>query len=155
LQRKLTQLRKIPAHKLIPEHRNNIINKDDYNKANVPLLEIPLAIIEKYKSHPYCLANNKLLPVNSNQRFNGYLKEVAIICGIDKELTTHTARHTFATTVLLENDCPIETASEMLGHNSIRTTQIYAKTTDVKVSNNMKEVSKRIESKLSILKTGS
>ncbi len=122
--------------------------KGDHNKSNVPLLEIPLAIIEKYRNHPYCLANNKLLPVNSNQRYNAYLKEVATICGINKELTTHTARHTFATTVLLENDCPIESASEMLGHNSIRTTQIYAKSTDVKVSNNMKDVRARITSKM-------
>ncbi|MBS1666772.1 MAG: site-specific integrase [Bacteroidetes bacterium] len=129
--------------------------KGDHNKSNVPLMEIPLSIIEKYKNHPYCVANNKLLPVNSNQRFNGYLKEVAIICGIDKDLTTHTARHTFATTVLLENDCPIESTSEMLGHNSIRTTQIYAKTTDVKISNNMKAVKARISSKLEMIKTGS
>ena len=129
--------------------------KGENNKTNVPLLAIPLAIIEKYRNHPYCVAYKKLLPVNSNQRYNGYLKEVATICGIEKELTTHTARHTFATTILLENDCPIESASEMLGHNSIRTTQIYAKTTDVNVSNNMKVVSKRIESKLSILRTGS
>ncbi len=127
--------------------------KGDHNKSNVPLMEIPLQIIEKYKDHPYCTVSGKLLPVNSNQRYNGYLKEIAAIAGIEKNLTTHTARHTFATTVLLENDCPIESASEMLGHNSIRTTQIYAKTTDVKVSRNMKDVSARITNKLQ--KTGS
>ncbi len=129
--------------------------KGENNKSNVPLLEIALDIIEKYKSHRYCVANNKLLPVNCNQRYNGYLKEIAAIAGINKNLTTHTARHTFATTILMENDCPIESASEMLGHNSIRTTQIYAKATDVKVSHNMKDVKSRISQRLKHLKTGS
>jgi site-specific recombinase XerD len=128
--------------------------KGDHNKSNVPLLEIPLQIIEKYKNHPYCVSHNKLLPVNSNQRYNEYLKEIAGIAGIDKHLTTHTARHTFATTILLENDCPIESASEMLGHNSIRTTQVYAKVTDIKVSNNMKDVRGRIAARFRSLRTG-
>jgi len=117
-------------------------------KSNVPLMDIPLAIINKYRDHPYCVSHNKLLPVNCNQRYNGYLKEVAAICGIEKKLTTHTARHTFATTILIENDCPIESVSEMLGHNNIRTTQIYAQVTDVKVNNNMKAVQSRIMQKL-------
>jgi site-specific recombinase XerD len=129
--------------------------KGDHNKSNVPLLEIPLQIIEKYRNHPYCKANNRLLPVNSNQRYNAYLKEIADIAGIKKNLTTHTARHTFATTILLENDCPIESASEMLGHNSIRTTQIYAQVTDVKVSNNMQDVKRRVADRFKLLKTGS
>lgn len=124
-------------------------------KSNVPLMEIPLAIIEKYRHHPYCQQFNRLLPVNTNEKYNAYLKEIAVIAGINKNLTTHTARHTFATTVLLENDCPIESASEMLGHASIRTTQIYAKTTDVKVSNNMKQVREKISSKIQMSKTGS
>ncbi len=110
----------------------------------VPLLPIPLEIIEKYKNTPYCRLHNCLLPVSSNQRFNGYLKEVATICGINKYLTTHTARHTFATTVTLEHDVPIETVSQMLGHKSIRTTQIYAKITQKKVSNNMKALRNRL-----------
>jgi len=104
----------------------------------VPLLPIPLEIIERYKRHPYCVNENKLLPVNSNQRYNSYLKELADICEINKLLTTHTARHTFATTITLENDVPIETVSKMLGHKDIRTTQIYARMTKRKISNNMK-----------------
>ncbi|WP_295676811.1 site-specific integrase [uncultured Mucilaginibacter sp.] len=104
----------------------------------VPLMPIALEIIEKYKKHPYCINENKLLPVNSNQRFNAYLKELADICGIAKLLTTHTARHTFATTITLENDVPIETVSKMLGHKDMRTTQIYARITKRKISNNMK-----------------
>lgn len=110
----------------------------------IPLLPISLEIVDRYKDHPYCVYNDRLLPVNSNQRFNGYLKEIAIVCGIKKHLTTHTARHTFATTVTLEHDVPIETVSQMLGHKSIRTTQIYAKVTQRKVSNNMKELKNRL-----------
>lgn len=103
----------------------------------VPLLPIALEIIDKYKDHPYCINENKLLPVNCNQRYNSYLKELADICDINKHLTTHTARHTFATTVTLENDIPIETVSKMLGHKDIRTTQIYARMTKRKIANNM------------------
>jgi len=104
---------------------------------NIPLLPIPLGIIEKYKNHPYCKANRKLLPMNSNQRYNGYLKEVADICGIKKKLTTHTARHTFATTICLTNDVPMETTMELLGHTDIRTTQIYGKIVQKKISKDM------------------
>ncbi|GEP93498.1 Site-specific recombinase XerD [Chitinophaga terrae (ex Kim and Jung 2007)] len=110
----------------------------------VPLLPIALEIIERYKNSPYCQLYGRLLPVNSNQRYNAYLKEIAGICDIKKYLTTHTARHTFATTVTLENDVPIETVSQLLGHKSIRTTQIYAKITQQKVSNNMRLLRKRL-----------
>jgi len=110
----------------------------------VPLLPIPLAIINRYNEHPFCSAHGKLLPVRSNQRFNGYLKEIAAICDINKELTTHTARHTFATTVTLENDVPIETVSKMLGHRSIKTTQRYAKVTRKKISQNMTALKEKL-----------
>ncbi|OCX54222.1 hypothetical protein BEL04_08155 [Mucilaginibacter sp. PPCGB 2223] len=110
----------------------------------VPLMPIPLAIIKKYQDHPYCVEYNKLLPINSNYRYNVYLKELANICGIKKNLTTHTARHTFATTVTLENDVPIETVGRMLGHKDLRTTQIYAKVTKRKISNNMKALTGKI-----------
>ena len=106
----------------------------------VPLLPITEEIINKYKTHPYCQVNNLLLPVNSNQRYNSYLKEIAELCNINIELTSHRARHTFATTVTLENDVPIETVSKMLGHKNLRTTQIYAKVTRAKISNNMNEL---------------
>jgi site-specific recombinase XerD len=106
-------------------------------RESVPLMPIPEEIIAKYQNHPYCIIKGKLLPVNSNQKYNAYLKEIADICGIKINLTTHTARHTFATTITLENDVPLETVSKMLGHKSIKTTQIYAKITQRKVSNNM------------------
>lgn len=111
---------------------------------HIPLLPIASEIIDRYKDNLYCKHYGRLLPVNSNQRYNAYLQEIAAICDIKKHLTTHTARHTFATTVTLENDVPIETVSQLLGHKSIRTTQIYAKITQHKISNNMKVLRNRL-----------
>ena len=91
---------------------------------NVPLLDIPKMILKKYKGK---LPNGKILPVISNQKLNAYLKEIADICGIKKNLTFHLARHTFATTTTLAKGVPIETVSKMLGHTNIETTQIYAR----------------------------
>jgi len=114
------------------------------NTECVPLFPIPLQIIEKYKNHPKCKQSGKLLPVNSNQKFNEYLKEIAALCGVNKELTTHTARHTFATTVTLENGVPFETVSRMLGHNRLKSTQRYARVTRRKISENMKELKNKL-----------
>lgn len=101
--------------------------------SNVPLLPAALQIIKKYQEHPYCKEKNRLLPVLSNQKMNSYLKEIADCCGIRKELTFHTARHTFATTVTLNNHVPIESVSKMLGHRNISATQHYAKPLDMKI----------------------
>jgi site-specific recombinase XerD len=87
--------------------------------------------------NPECNNQNKLLPILSNQKMNAYLKEIAGVCEIEKELTFHIARHTFATTVTLTNGVPIESVSKMLGHKSLRTTQHYAKILDKKVSEDM------------------
>ncbi|RFC53197.1 site-specific integrase [Brumimicrobium aurantiacum] len=106
-------------------------------KESVPLLPVALEIINKYRENEHCISSNKLLPVNSNQCYNAYLKELADICGIEKRITSHIARHTFATTVTLANGVPIETVSKMLGHSSIRTTQVYAKVIEQKVSEDM------------------
>jgi integrase len=132
----------IDGHKWIIRDRQ----KTDTTE-NVPLLEIPLEIIARYKTHPYCKANNRLLPMNSNQRYNAYLKEIADLCGIKKKLTTHTARHTFATTVMLMNDVPMETTMELLGHTDIRTTQIYGKIVQKKISNDMSKLKDKLLSK--------
>ena len=112
---------------------------------DVPLLEIPLMILQKYKGK---LTAGKLLPVPSNQKCNDYLKEIAAICGIDKELTFHLARHTFATTVTLSNGVPIETVSKMLGHRNIRTTQIYAKVIHDKVATDMEALANKINGEM-------
>ncbi|MEP7197288.1 MAG: site-specific integrase [Saprospiraceae bacterium] len=117
------------------------------SKSHIPLLPIPLEIISKYSDHPVCVNRNKLLPVLSNQKTNAYLKEIANICGIDKLLTFHIARHTFATTVTLTNGVPIETVSSMLGHSSLKTTQHYAKILDKKVSMDMKVLKEKFADK--------
>ncbi|MEO5976061.1 MAG: tyrosine-type recombinase/integrase [Chryseolinea sp.] len=118
------------------------------NVENVPLLSKALAILKKYKDHPYCKKFNKLLPVNSNVRYNAYLKEIADLCGITKLLTTHVARHTCATTILLSNGVPIETTMEFLGHNDIRTTRIYAKIVQQKLSEDMEDLQARLDNRL-------
>jgi site-specific recombinase XerD len=106
--------------------------------SKIPILPITQMIIDKYEDHPECNNQNKLLPILSNQKMNAYLKEIAGVCEIEKELTFHIARHTFATTVTLTNGVPIESVSKMLGHKNLRTTQHYAKVLDRKVSEDMK-----------------
>jgi site-specific recombinase XerD len=105
--------------------------------SRIPLLTQALQIIQKYEHHPECADLNKVLPVLSNQKMNSYLKEIADVCGINKELTFHIARHTFATSVTLANGVSIESVSKMLGHKNMRTTQHYAKILDSKVSEDM------------------
>ncbi|MGW1456526.1 site-specific integrase [Salegentibacter agarivorans] len=92
--------------------------------------------MEKYSSHPK-VSEKRLLPIFSNQKTNAYIKEIADLCGINKNLTFHLARHTFATTVTLSNGVPIESVSKMLGHKNLQTTQHYAKILDKKVSDDM------------------
>lgn len=116
-------------------------------RSNIPLLPMVEEIIAKYKEHPQCLNEGKLLPVLSNQKMNAYLKEMADVCGIKKELTFHIARHTFATTVTLANGVPIESVSKMLGHKNLRTTQHYAKILDRKVSEDMKILRTKLQVK--------
>lgn len=110
----------------------------------IPILPIAESILDKYKNHPYCINYNVLLPILSNQKMNAYLKEIADVCGINKELTFHIARHTFATTVTLSNGVPIESVSKMLGHTNIKTTQHYAKILDSKISNDMSMLKQKL-----------
>jgi site-specific recombinase XerD len=105
-------------------------------RSSIPILPTAEAIIEKYVEHPD-VNIKRLLPVLSNQKMNAYLKEIADLCGIHKNLTFHLARHTFATTVTLSNGVPIESVSKMLGHKNLHTTQHYAKILDRKVSDDM------------------
>tara|TARA_R110002051_G_scaffold136809_1_gene209371 strand:+ start:294 stop:1562 length:1269 start_codon:yes stop_codon:yes gene_type:complete len=106
--------------------------------SKIPILPVTQMIIDKYAEHPHCINENRLLPILSNQKMNAYLKEIAGVCEIEKDLTFHIARHTFATTVTLTNGVPIESVSKMLGHKNLRTTQHYAKILDKKVSEDMK-----------------
>ena len=106
--------------------------------SKIPLLPVAQEIINKYAEHPVCKNENRLLPILSNQKMNAYLKEIVDVCEIEKELTFHIARHTFATTVTLTNGVPIESVSKMLGHKNLRTTQHYAKVLDKKVSEDIR-----------------
>lgn len=144
------------AVNLTPEHIGTGINGKKWiytsrqkteNVSNVPLLETALDILEKYKDHPKCVKDNKLLPMKSNQKLNSYLKEIADICEIKKPLTTHIARHTFATTVLLANGVSMEATSKMLGHSSIKTTQIYGKIVESRVGDEMDMLSEKLASR--------
>lgn len=106
-------------------------------RSNIPILPIAKTIIEKYKDNEILKEKDLVLPVLSNQKMNAYIKEIATLAGIRKNLTFHLARHTFATTVTLTNGVPIESVSKMLGHTNLKTTQHYAKILDMKVSKDM------------------
>ena len=110
--------------------------KTDTN-SKIPLLPTAQYIMDKYSDYPVNKNKGTILPILSNQKMNSYLKEIATVCGINKELTFHIARHTFATTVTLSNGVPIETVSKMLGHTNLKTTQHYAKILDKKISEDM------------------
>lgn len=113
-------------------------------RSNIPLLTIPLAILQKYADSNDLSETGFLLPVLSNQKMNAYLKEITDLCNINKNLTFHLARHTFATTVTLTNGVPMESVSKMLGHKSLKTTQHYAKIIDMKVSDDMKSLRSKL-----------
>ncbi len=113
-------------------------------RCRIPLLPKAKAVLNKYKNFPLSENKRRLLPIHSNQKMNEYLKELATICGINKNLSMHVARHTFATSVTLSNGVPLETVSKMLGHTSIKTTQIYARIVDEKISQDMKGLALRI-----------
>ena len=115
--------------------------------SRIPLLPISLEIVERYKNHPLCLNAERVLPVLSNQKYNEYLKEIATLSGINKKMTTHTARHTFATTVTLSNGVPIESVSKMLGHTNLKTTQHYARVLDKKISEDMNCLRSKLQAK--------
>lgn len=103
----------------------------------IPLLPEALELIAKYKNNIKANELGKVFPVISNQKINYYLKEIGRSCQLSKDLSFHMARHTFATTVTLNNGVPIESVSKMLGHKEIRTTQIYAKVLEYKLSEDM------------------
>ena len=110
----------------------------------IPLLELPLQILDRYRG---TAPNGKLLPMYHNSDLNKELKKLAKICGIERRLTFHCGRHTYATEITLSQGVPIETVSRMLGHSQITTTQIYAKITNDKIDEDMKALEKRIAGK--------
>lgn len=110
-------------------------------KVTVPLLPPAIKILKKYEGK---YLDGQLLPIITNQKLNCYLKEIADICGIEKNLTFHLARHTFATTMTLGKGVPIESVSKILGHTNIQTTQIYARITNEKISHDMENLAKNL-----------
>ena len=126
-------------------HDGNLWLRMNRNKSgettNVRLFDLPKSLISKYGNPD----SNYLFPVPSNQKVNAYLKEIADVCGIRKNLTFHVARHTMATTVCLANGMPIESLSKVLGHTNIKTTQLYAKITDEKLSNDLAILKSKID----------
>lgn len=118
--------------------------------SRIPLLPPALAILDKYSKDQRVINSGKLLPVPSNQKVNAYLKEIADICEIKKELTFHVARHTFATIITLTNGVPIESVSKMLGHKKMQTTQHYAKILDKRVSQDMQSLREKFKPQLKV-----
>ena len=148
-----TGLAFIDVYNLRPEHvsENNNGNlwivkprEKTNNLCNIPLLSIPKQILEKYKDNPYCMDKGTLLPVPCNQKMNSYLKEIADLCGIKKNLTTHTARHSFASVIALANNVSLPNVAKMLGHSSTRMTQHYAKVLDQTILRDMQYVERKI-----------
>ncbi len=113
------------------------------NMCNIPLLEEAQKIIDRYRDHPYCQTHGVLLPVCSNQKMNSYLKELADICGIRKNLSTHCARHTFAT-LTLASGATIDNVAKMLGHANVNMTRRYAKVLDSSIMRDMEVVAENM-----------
>lgn len=113
------------------------------NMCNIPLLDEAQKIIDRYRDHPYCQTHGVLLPVCSNQKMNSYLKELADICGIRKNLSTHCARHTFAT-LTLASGATIDNVAKMLGHANVNMTRRYAKVLDSSIMRDMEIVAENM-----------
>ena len=113
------------------------------NMCNIPLLDEAQKIINRYRDHPYCQTHGVLLPVCSNQKMNSYLKELADICGIRKNLSTHCARHTFAT-LTLASGATIDNVAKMLGHANVNMTRRYAKVLDSSILRDMEVVAENM-----------
>ena len=144
-----TGLAYIDVYNLAPE---NIVTLDDKQwimtkrqktsvETNVLLLDIPKRIIAKYSGKTY--RDGKLFPILTNQKTNAYLKEIADLCGVKKNLTFHLARHTFAT-MSISKGVPMESVSKMLGHTNIKTTQIYARITNKKIEHDMEQLADKL-----------
>lgn len=114
------------------------------NMCNIPLLRVPRELLQKYSSDKGCELRGQVLPVPTNQKMNAYLKEVADLCGVNKRLTTHCSRHTFATSVTLANKVTMENVAKMLGHSSTRMTQHYARVLDESILEDMMSVDNKL-----------
>jgi site-specific recombinase XerD len=125
-----------------------IKRKKTGNEQKLVLLPEAIKIVQKYKNDVGCKELNQLLPVKSNQKYNLNLKTVQSIAGIDTKMCSHLGRHVFATTIALSNGMPLETVSKILGHTSMKTTQIYAKVLDDKIALDFDSLSAKLSSKM-------
>ncbi len=116
------------------------------NWCHIPMLDPAVKIMQKYKGNYNCVSKGLVLPVLSNQKMNAYLKEISDLAAIEKNLTTHTARHTFATTVTLANQISMEVVSKMLGHNSLSMTRRYARVVDDLINKDMEKIYSKYQS---------
>ncbi len=112
---------------------------------HIPLLKVPLGIMERYKDHPICTSSDKILPIVSNTKMNAYLKEIMDVCGIEKSVSTHTARHSFAT-IMLSKGVSIENVAKMLGHTNTKMTQHYARILDQDIMRDMLSAEEKLDS---------
>lgn len=115
--------------------------KKTNTESRIRLLDIPKRIIEKYADQRL---DHHVFYMPCNCHCNDILREIGKRCGIKNKLTFHLARHTFATTITLSQGMPIETVSRLLGHTNIKTTQIYAKITNEKISRDMSALTERL-----------
>ena len=125
----------------------NLYRKKTGGKSSFPLLDKAIAILEKYKNDPECDVKGTLLPFVSNARMNTTLKVLAKMAGINKNITSHQGRHTFATTITMCNGVPIETISKVLSHKSVKTTELYSKVLDIKVGHDMRILKEKLNKK--------
>ena len=95
--------------------------------------------------------DGKVFKMRSSASVNGHLKELAKLAGIDRQLNYHQSRHSFGTEICLSQGVPIETLSKMMGHKSIKTTQIYAEVTRTKINEDMTSLAERIEGKYELV----
>ena len=116
-----------------------------HKAVDIPLLPIVKEIIRKYCNESERLISKKLLPKISNQKVNSYLKIIGDLAGVNQLITHHMARHTFATTICLNNNMPMEDLSKILGHTNIKTTSIYGRITQQRLSESMAKVDRRLK----------
>ena len=142
-----TDVQQLKAEHLVADIHSKIwirkARQKTKNMCNIPLLDEAQKIIDRYRDHPYCQTHGVLLPVCSNQKMNSYLKELADICGIRKNLSTHCARHTFAT-LTLASGATIDNVAKMLGHANVNMTRRYAKVLDSSIMRDMEAVAENM-----------
>ena len=136
-------VKELKREHLTTDEQNNMWIRKPREKtaimSTIPLLKQPKAILQKYAFDLHCIESGKLLPVPSNQKMNAYMSEIATICGLNKKLTTHCARHTFAC-LAVEYGMPIDVLAKILGHSNTNMTRHYAKFSEQLIGREMQKI---------------